>query len=400
MKIKYETESNYKHNEILQNITIKMYKLRIIESQKKSLKYKFKIANPILKNIFNKLLKINNYVVYRRLWDELHDRQAFYYDYCNRQMFKKKSKKCPLFRHTLHNQVVPDWLKFFKKNKHTQLPILHFDTHDDMNIIENVNKSCLDLKEINKGACGLINHPITCMIWIGQVDNVIWCIPKWVYDNNISLEQALVIKNKSGIRSMMYIRDDTQPVDKYILPYTTKIVNKNKMNSEFYDFYKEFKFNRYHITNNWSKLNKIINKNSKYILDIDLDFFCCEGSKLDKSEYKKTFGDLSSTGRISIFPNFSNPRNELENPDAIKINKKILKEIKLIDNRIKIFLNGIKYLKSRGKTPCIINISDSTASLFSGMNERAVLTNSYCPKYLVPYINNKLINGLKKLKLI
>jgi hypothetical protein len=395
----YETESNYLDNQILQNITSKLYKLRVIECKNININSKYRNAKSLLKKVFNELLKIDNYVIYRKLWEELHDRQAYYYEYNNNI---QKSKKIPFLRHTLHNQVVPDWLRMNSKIK-PEHPILHFDTHDDMDVMRKVDNYCLNLKEIKKGACGMINHPITCMIWLGYINKVVWCTPEWVYDDDIELEQALIIDRT---KNMKYIRGNDQPIDKYILKNTTKIVKLKEMKpSSNYKFYKKFNFYRYHFYNKrqWNILAKkdnIIDIKSKYILDIDLDFFACEGTNYTKKEYIKNFGDLCSTNRISELPSTTNPRNELENKEAIDINKKIKKELKLIDKRIDIFLNGLKLLKKYGKTPSIINISDSASSLFSGMNSRAVLTNSYCPKYLVPYINNKLINGFIKLKFI
>ena len=51
----------------------------------------------------------------------------------------------------------------------------------------------------------------------------------------------------------------------------------------------------------------------------------------------------------------------------------------------------------KGMTPSVIDISDSTMSLFSGHFDGALFTNEYCPKYFVPYIHSLLITGLVKI---
>lgn len=383
----YITESQHDGNIIIQKITNKLYNLRIIEHSRFTLSYKYKKAKPVLNEVIKELMMFLDFIVHRKLWEELHDRNAFYYEYLN-DITKKH--KIPFFIHTLHNQVVPDWLAVQNKIKG---PLLHFDTHDDMDVVVNAKNTCLNIKEIKNGACGMINHPVTCMVWIGHVDKVVWCMPKWVYDNDNKFEQALVINGKD----MFYIRDNEQPKDEYIMTDTTKIVSKNKLNSSLYDFYKSFILYRKHVIDmkGWKYLNTIIDK--YYILDIDLDFFACEGEKLTKKEYFKYFGDLCSIGRISGYPNLLTPRDERDNYESKVLNKLLNKEANLIYKRITDFLNGVKFLKSKGKIPCMINISDSAASFFSGLNSRAVITNSYCPKYLVPFIHFYLITGLNKI---
>jgi hypothetical protein len=381
----YDTEAHHQDNKIIQGMTEKLYKLRGIECQKCDMNKKYNKAKPLLSSVTKDLLKHLNFVVHRTLWEELHDRMVYYYTWQNE---KSRSKRIPFFRNTLHNEVVPEWLSVKKKIKG---PLLHFDTHDDMDIVENAKNKCLSQKEIKKGACGFINHPVTCMLWTKNVDKVIWCMPKWVYDNDACYDQVLAIKGKD----MRYLRSSEQKKDKFLCVGTTEIVKD--INFESYNFSHPFVFCRQHTQTQkqWDKLSTKIEK--YYILDIDLDFFSCNGEKVSKTVYMRDFTDLCSTGRVSGLPPLINPREERRSKQGADIIKDLEKEAKMIQKRVQVFINGIKYLKRKGKIPCIINISDSAASFFSGKTKRAVVTNSYCPKYFVPYIHSLLIPELLKI---
>lgn len=57
----------------------------------------------------------------------------------------------------------------------------------------------------------------------------------------------------------------------------------------------------------WDKLSTMIDGN-KFILDIDLDFFVCNGDKYSMKTYSKNFYDLESTGRVHGLPGMISPR--------------------------------------------------------------------------------------------
>lgn len=378
----YPQEVDSVENKIVSKVSKMLYELRTIEHSKRSMSEKYRLAkrkiNAILKLLTAEPVSIQT----KALWEELHDRQAYYYKHIN-----KSGKN--FYHVVLHNKVVPYW---FKKRKVLPETVLHFDTHPDMGIVDNIKKPEVDIKELCKGVCGYIYHPITCLLWTRKVNTVVWCMPGWVHDTVRCDRDALTISDKE----MFYIRDKTRSNDPYLNKSTTIIVPKKEFDPELYDFYYEFNNCRYRTatTKQWDKIADKIDDH--YILDIDLDYFACNGEKLTKEQYKRTDSDICSTGRVLEPEPPAMPRGWLSK-DQERYNRKLEHEAELVEERVSDFIKGLRRLKKKGKTPTVINISDSTEAYFTGSNDRAVVTNSYCPKMFVPYINHLLIPQLRKL---
>lgn len=390
------TEANAKYNKGLTKITSDLYQLRKIECGSRSMKYKYQTSKPIINRVTKHLLKKKNFLLYRPMWDELHDRMVFYYNYRNK---KALSKSLPLFSVTLHNEAVKWWL-LYKKRGHLSSTLVHFDTHDDMGLPETkkgllTTKGKLDYKNIRKGSCGLIYWPVTCMLLSEGIDNVIWCIPSWVYDTNFSTPEQALVHYKKGDR-FAYLRSEGGKKDDFVLDIE---ILPNISKTKEMDFYQPHEFSRLKVTtaDRWKRLSKAIGSESKFILDIDLDFFVTNGDAISKKEYQKDFGDLESTGRVHGVPGITIPRAAYEDDDSKQMIKDLNKEFRLIKKRVEVFLRGLAALKKKGQTPCCISIADSAPSFFSGSTSRAVWTNCYTPKYFVPALRFLLNEGLKKI---
>ena len=104
-----ETEASAEYNSGIASIVNDLYLLRTIEcSPQTPLVTKYSKASPILTRVTEKLRQRENYVAFRPMWEELHDRMVYYYEYLNQKNLKKSM---PLFRETLHNEVVKWWLE-------------------------------------------------------------------------------------------------------------------------------------------------------------------------------------------------------------------------------------------------------------------------------------------------
>ena len=384
------TEHLNSYNKIINKVSQMLYEARRIEFMMVDTSEKWHTAKPLLDNITNILKKKHNYVLHRPLWEELHDRYVYYYDYLNKINL---NRPLPLFRMTMHNEASDWWIRC-KSRGILQGPLIHFDTHDDMNI---------ETPAAKNQECNQINHPVTCAVLYGCANQVIWAMPKWIHDSNMGFDQVLVRKGNT----IHYLRSENSKTDKFILDDDVLLVPDKKLKEKSlkkYDYYTRMRFDRQHIDTpeDWKILRKIIkpkrgkeNTLTHFILDIDLDFFAANGDKISLDDYLENFDDVESYGRVHGLPGIYNPRKVYI--DEIETTKALQKEEKHIKARIKRFLKGLTYLKRNGITPCVINISDSCASLFSGSPERAIYTNEYTPKYFVPFMYSLLIPGFIKL---
>lgn len=392
------TEENDNYNNGLSKITKILYNMRRVEHSKSSMSVKYSKAKVMIENVTNLLIKKKNFLLYRPMWNELHDCMVYYYDFNNK---RNLTTKTPIFNTTLHNEVVKWWLKYKKSHGKLSETLLHFDTHDDMGVPDTrkhilTRKGKIDYPSITKGSCGKIDWPVTCILLSKSVTNVVWCIPKWVYDSNITIHEQVLTHSKKN-DTFTYIRSEDEKKDKYKIEGNVEVLPSIEETPDT-DFYHLHEFSRVKSASpsGWRKLLKLINT-EKFILDIDLDFFVTNGDSYSKEEYKEDFGDLESTGRTHGVPGITSPRAVYEDGNGSDTVNKLNKEVLLIKKRVSIFLKGLSMLKSKGLTPCCINISDSAPSFFSGSTSRAVWTNSYTPKYFVPMLHVLLIPALKKM---
>lgn len=398
-------EIDDEYNERLKYLSSTLYELRSIEFDKDlSISKKYKKAKPLLKGVTNYLYEEKDYLALKPFWIELHDRMVYYYDYLN-EINLTSDRKIPLFRTTLHNEAVHWWLQC-KNMGRIKGPLVHFDTHSDMGMPESseqllkkdkTNKKskqlCIDEDGIASGSCGQINWPVTCILLSKAIDHVIWAMPKWIYDNNARYEQTLVCKKETD--EFVFMRNaDTNKKDKFFIDEEVEYYNDGEYDSGDYKFEHDIIFDRIKVfsISGWRKLGKSI-ESDRFILDIDLDFFVTNGDKYSKKEYMTEFWDMESTGRVHTNPGITMPRMVYSDDLSLSVAKELNKEWKKVVKRIDIFLNGLEYLKSNGIIPCCINFSDSTESFFSGNIDRAVLSNSYTPKYFVPGIHMLLYKG-------
>lgn len=389
------TESNNKYNIHIKNISKNIEKLREIQYDKNiNIVEKQLTAKYIIEETILELIERKNYLLFRPFWNEIHDRMVFYYNFMNKINI---TKKIPLFRMTLHNEAISWWLKLKDIDK-LKGPLVHCDTHEDMGepsttkyLLKKNGK--IDREGIDKGSCGLIFWPVTCLLLAKGTDEVIWGTPKWVYDNDIRVKQVLTTDKKN--KTINYIRSENEKKDDFM--YGDIIVEDEELDKKYYNFYHPFTFNRIKLDkkSGWKKLNKVIDK--FFILDIDLDFFVSNGDKIRLNEYKESFNDIESHKRVHETPGITCPREMYSDDYSLEIIKKLNKEEKIIRKRIAKFLENLQMLKKENKIPSTINLADSCSTYFSGSTERAVFTNEYTPKYFVPLIHLLLINGFKKI---
>ena len=238
-----KTEASSIYNKYISNIVTDLYTLRSIEHSSVKMSIKYKKAKLLFKHVLSILHKTNNFILFKPMWEELHDRMVYYYDYLNHLNL---NSKLPLFRMTLHNEAVHWWLSMEDKLKG---PLIHFDTHDDMGLpsVEDklLKKGCLDKNGIKNGSCGQICWPVSCLLLSKSIKHVIWAMQRWNYEDDNEFEQSLTCSKKNVY---MYKRDIYQNKDKFISDDYVKIVKNNEM-KDTYKFFHPMYFNRIKVDN-------------------------------------------------------------------------------------------------------------------------------------------------------
>lgn len=397
----YHTEANSDINKEVGPIVENMYLLREIEHSKKVDRDKFILAKPIIDKLIKLLTKKNNFLLHRIFWNELHDRMGYYFDYLNK--YNLKNCQIPLIRTSLHNRFA-SW--FYQGNfKNYGSVVVHVDSHDDLQLPDPkgtiLKSGYVDRNGMIKGGCSQINYTVTCLLLSGQIDRVAWMIPNWVYDDNYQVDQLLTYNKKS--KELMYYRSKSgSKKDNYRYKDEIELVSDKKINKMKEDsnmVINEFELNRIRATKviGWKKVKKILNEGESFILNIDLDYFVTNGDKYKRSHYQKYFDDLESDLRVHGDPGIRMPREMYTDDKSLEHIKLLRRELKAIDKRIDVFIQGLRWLNERGHQPSLIGIAGSTPSFFSGDVEVAVYTNNYTPKYFVPYLQARLIKEFKKL---
>lgn len=349
-----------------------------------------KNINKEIKYIKDNLINYNFFFIddfVEKIYKELNDQILYYYNDMNdRQYYKINNiNVINVLRHC-------DAVKYvFKYIEDDELPtILTIDTHPDNNNIclQEISKENI-LSNITN--IGQVHVPIIA----GYTKNngIIWTTPTWINKENVEFNTYESNNNNNNKELLL---DNTKELNNnyYKLCIRKENINKCKKKVKFCIGLVEniIEYESY-ITNN-------------YILNIDLDYFCCYGcdennnddqlyeiGALNKDDIESYVCDKISENRTIIDFNYAIKNEEY----ASKKEKEINNEINCIRNRIKLFLKTLIYLKDKGKCPKLIIFCDSTQSNisfeFANKNINKNMDNGYTPQYLVFWIKQCLINN-------
>ena len=278
--------------------------------------------------------------------------------------------------------------------------ILRFDTHSDLNYIKGSARLPLLYKKYTSTNDERYIDEAQEIVWdIGAsksgvlmttgIKDIIWGMPLWVPDRQIEIE-FFIKNNKKNLSLHTTCSEDYNDID---FDYSKRVPPQTISKK-----YKKIQTGKL-TTRSFEKIIEMIGKNGEhYILDVDLDYFVCNGQKFDKSYYDTPF-DLESFYRTKeIYFNQHVPRNQGQQTDELlRYEKSLLKEIEKINKRIKLFLRLINNIKKHGLTPCLISICDSSNILFQNCKYCNSTSNGYVPMNLALYVHTKVVDGLNKI---
>ncbi len=380
------------------NEIVNLNKLRNCQNLKMSKKIRTTITR-----LYKILRRRNKIGTDQNLWIELYSQSTYLYTDI------KKIGNIPISIVTKHNHILP----FYMRQKISKLntTILHFDTHPDMNLV----KKSGSLPELYKKYLKAENEKYITqaqeIVWdIGAAisglfmtvgsQNYIWCMPEWIPDQNVNIPYSV----KYNKRDVLFITNDEKYQDDPLcdLLYDPKNFNEDE-NKNYVKIQtgKEIKSSPKTKKKIIEKIIDILEKevSTTYILDIDLDYFVCNGEKFEKEQYFKEPYDLASKKRTkTIVVNENNPRDtSIESEELERYNSDLEKELQEINKRVNAFFKIIRDLKKKGYIPSHITISDSTNIEFSELCHCNSVSNGYVPKYFALFLNQKIQEGLRKL---
>lgn len=346
------------------------------------------LFNDLLFNLFER----KKYGLDHDLWKELYLRSICFYKY------KNHIGKIPTVLVTKHNEILPFYFK--QKIHKTKNTFVHWDTHPDFNEVDfSIQLPNLYKNYLKNHNSELINKAQRLVWDIGAANSglfiasgirdTIWCMPSWLPDKDANINYFFK-ENKTYHNIMTNsITDKKSVLEEFA-------IGKNK--GEEIKTYSKIQAEKMSKKSLENLLNIIKQNGDKYILDIDLDYFVCNGDKLNKSYFREPY-DVSSPNRTEYVDyNHLLPRGiDKDNHKYFKYEKDLRIEVHFINKRITHFLNVIKYLKKKGFEPSHISMCDSTNVHFSGCQTCNSVSNNYVPLNLALYVHTKVLNGLEKI---
>jgi hypothetical protein len=353
----------------------------------------------VLSSVFNMLLnslkKRKQYGKYQELWKELYKRSVQFY---NGVEYIGKNN-IPITLVTKHNDILSFYMK--QRLHNYSNAILRFDTHSDLNPIKNSSllpvlyQKYLDTNDsryIEKAQDLVwdIGAAKSGVLFATGIKDVIWCLPSWVPDQEITMDYYI----KQGKRNLTLAT--TTDIEK-IHNMDEWTQGQNSKNSAVQTFLKvqTGKINKHRMKH---IIDIVRRHGTNYILDIDLDYFVCNGTKFTKKYFKESY-DLQSFYRTpDKYINQMFPRNVHDNTRMLQTYEKQLAfEMKQINKRIKRFSKMIAYLRKKGYTPSHISICDSTNILFEDCKKCNSISNGYVPQIFALHVHSKVLDILKTL---
>jgi hypothetical protein len=370
-----------------QAVSLQLFNLRKLESAER-----VKDHAVLFNKILAILMKRKDFVTDADFWKELYLRSIW--------QLPNLTKIGPLPASVVvkHNHILSFYMRQLPKIPQ-EIPVLHWDTHTDGNAVadsaalpalyeKGTDAAIREAQEIVYD----IGAAISGVIMATGPRDFIWAMPAWVPDPELHCRYWLS-KGSKNI-SMVTQKPSTAPEAK-ALGTTSLSMSKRMPAGAQCATFAQILISK--ATGNARLLSML--PGDKYILDVDLDFFCSNGRPVD-STYDKDPYDVSSHHRIARRELVENPRDTYakDTKEFKSYAKAVNKEMALIRARLAAFEATLKFIKRHGKRACLISISDSTDASITQCIDCASSCNSYTPHQLALYLRTKVIEIIKRVK--
>jgi len=376
-------QSYRKIDDRVQDFSKRVQRLRLFERSSK--------LDPIHLSEFEEALDFlmtrKEYALDQELWKELYKRSLYFYQ------FPARIGTIPIGMVCKHNEVVTFYVRYESNDT-----ILHFDTHSDLNPVKGSAHLMPLYQQWRQTQQSSVLEQIQSIVWdIGAAQsgpmmtmgakNIVWCLPSWVPDRQVTIPFWL--------RTSRNQQDIVLSSDADLSAHHLEFVRAKRKPSDEVRHYAKIQTGRPGKTM-LERLEEMID--ATYILDIDLDYFVCNGESYDKS-YEEEPYDLQSHDRTEMIVfNQRSPRDRnVKSKELLDYKKRLHREVLKINQRIRLFLKLIRDLKKRGHVPSLISMCDSSNVAFENCRHCNSDGNGYVPTHLALYVHTMLVRGLEKL---
>lgn len=337
------------------------------------------------------LMKRKDFVADAVFWKELYFRNTWQYPFFHR------FHGIPFVNVTKHNHVLSWYMPIFAAQPNlVNIPIVHLDSHDDTNELQGSDKlpilfdKFIKTKDEScvKSAQDIvwdIGSAMSGILYTTGIRPFVWVMPAWLPDidwegeygehrHGNSMELGIQVHSKAEAKRL-----ENVPWKQYQRPATVA--------SQYMQVHDPASSNE-----NKVKFFKFIEGHTHIVLDIDLDYFCCNGDP----DVTKTEEDIASPHRTRYIEFIRQPRNLFDkNSDEYQKQSKLVnKEIQEIDLRLARFRRFLRDLKAAGKKIALLSVSDSTGVDFTECKDCASVTNQYVSSHMALYIRTKVLKAI------
>lgn len=398
---------------------------KIFENQRSNIKLDIILKK--FNNCYNQLMSsglLYSIIETNDYLNELQDRIVFYYKLMNEKITFSKNK-IKIINVNKHHRAVNYILENYKND---EIPtILTFDAHSDTNT---PNGNCLGFNKINYTGkfeekfsdIGSVHLPIFIkykknngLFWIR--DNSPYCyVRKQIgirTDLNFATIKDIEILKVNNKKLFSDAISDNETGYDNLHEKTISWINEQKVISHVINNTKTNFIDLDPITytetdiDNFKYYQEVT---QRYILNVDLDYFCCNGS-IKKEDIEEKINcnlvseneDIISEDRVNI--DLHNIKKDTKYKEQMK--PLLMNEINSIRKKIDKFLIMIKKLKENNKIPEMIILCDSSEinfSLFENSmgndtlnfeNSTFTKANGFVPKYYSFWLKNTVIQNLR-----